>query len=34
LLASLFIVVWQQFGKRYRKELSMKDAEAESQDGP
>lgn len=34
LLASLFIVVWQQFGKRYRKELSMKDVETESPDGP
>lgn len=29
LLASLFIVVWQQFGKRYRSELDMKDAERE-----
>lgn len=27
LLASLFIVVWQQFGKRYRSELSSKDDE-------
>ncbi|MEE8441348.1 MAG: AI-2E family transporter [Spirochaetia bacterium] len=34
LLASLFIVVWQQFGKRYRAELSMKDIETESQDEP
>ena len=34
LLASLFIVVWQQFGKRYRTELSMKDVEHELPDGP
>jgi len=27
LLASLFIVVWKQFGKRYRTELDLKDTE-------
>lgn len=27
LLASLFIVIWKQFGKRYHSELSMKDAD-------
>ncbi len=32
LLASLFIVIWQQFGKRYQTELSMKDIDIESQD--
>jgi len=29
LIASLFIVVWQQFGKRYRRELREKDMEHE-----
>ena len=34
LLASLFIVVWQQFGKRYRSELSLKNVEHDLADGP
>ncbi len=34
LLASLFIVVWRQFGKRYQAELSTKDIETESPDSP
>jgi predicted PurR-regulated permease PerM len=29
LMVSLFIVVWKQFGKRYRHELSTKDAESD-----
>jgi predicted PurR-regulated permease PerM len=31
LLASLFIVVWKQFGKRYRTELDRKDQESEDE---
>lgn len=31
--ASLFIVVWQRFGKRYQAELRMKDTEIEPPDG-
>jgi predicted PurR-regulated permease PerM len=34
LVASLFIVVWQQFAKRYRAELSEKDIEPDTLDEP
>jgi predicted PurR-regulated permease PerM len=33
LLASLFIIIWQQFAKRYRTELSTKDIDPDESDG-